>query len=311
MKTRPNVEDCYEFFHLYWERCMGEDASDFTEGLYDGRGSDSKTLEAAQRDQRAYLLDQAQVREGTRILEVGCGLGSLLEDIRERGADGIGLTPSPPQAQRCADKGLVVRNIPWQAAGSEFEGKFDAVIVNGSLEHFVSREEAERGEQEAIYRRFFDRCAAWLDRSSSVKRTVLAFISFNRIPDPRVVAKPTRELPHLSDDFHYRLIERLYRGWYPQGKEQLLRCASERFELLDIREATRDYYLTSLEWSRRARKKSLLALPRALPGLVRWWRSDPDFPDLVRSFYYGSWSWQFTGDDPPCSLNRATFQLRA
>ena len=146
MKTEPNPEDCYAFFDLYWERCMGTDAPDYTEGIYGNGGQDSKPLSTAQHDQRAYMLDQARVGRGTRVLEVGCGLGSLLEDARDRGANAIGLAPSPPQARRCTEKGLTVRNLSWQQVGDDLDGKFDVVIANGSLEHYVSREEAEAGQ---------------------------------------------------------------------------------------------------------------------------------------------------------------------
>jgi cyclopropane fatty-acyl-phospholipid synthase-like methyltransferase len=309
MTTKLNPDDCYGFFDLYWERCMGSDAPDFTEGLY-GDGPESKPLSVAQHDQRAYMLDQARVGPGTRVLEVGCGLGSLLEDARDRGAKAIGLAPSPPHARRCTEKGLTVRNVPWQEVGDDLDGAFDVVIVNGSLEHYVSRAEAEAGRQEAVYSRFFERCAAWLDPSSPIRRTVVAFISFARNPDPRTAALPTKQLRFGSDEFHYRLLDRMFRGWYPYGKEQVLRCAAPFFDVLQTQDGTRDYYVTSLEWSRRARR-GLLRMPTVLPGLVRWWRSDPDFADRVRCMLYGSWTWQFAGDDPPCRLSRVTLALRS
>jgi cyclopropane fatty-acyl-phospholipid synthase-like methyltransferase len=300
----------YEFFDLYWERCMGARASDFTEGLYgDGDGA-SKLLHVAQQDQRAYVLDQGRVGRGTRMLEVGCGLGSLLEDAGKRGARAVGLAPSPPHARRCSAKGLTVRNLSWQQVGHELDGEFDVVIANGSLEHYVSRSDAEQGRQEAIYRQFFEQCAAWLDRTSTIKRTVLTFISFARTPDPRAVTVPTRRLPVGSDAFHFRLLERMYRGWYPDGREQVLRCAAPRFDVVEVQDGTRDYYLTSLVWSRLARR-GLVRMPGFVPRLIRWWRCDPDLGDRIRCLLYGSWAWQFAGADPPCRLNRVTLELRA
>jgi cyclopropane fatty-acyl-phospholipid synthase-like methyltransferase len=306
----PDPQDVYEFFDLYWERCMGTGASDFTEGLYGDGGPASKPLDVAQRDQRAYLLDQGCVGRGTRLLEVGCGLGSLLQDARARGASAVGLAPSRPQARRCAAKGLTVHNLAWQEVGSDLDGRFDVVIANGSLEHYVSRVEAEQGRQEAIYRHFFERCAAWLESRSAIRRVVLTYISFARTPDPREVAIPTRRLRVGSDEFHYRLLERMYRGWYPDGRDQVLRCAAPRFAVVEMQDGTRDYYLTSLVWSRLARR-GLLRMPGIVARLVRWWRLDPDFGDRMRCLLYGSWAWQFAGDDPPCRLNRVTLELRA
>lgn len=41
------------------------------------------------------LLDRADVGSGTRVLDVGCGSGDALLVARERGADAVGVDPSP------------------------------------------------------------------------------------------------------------------------------------------------------------------------------------------------------------------------
>lgn len=41
------------------------------------------------------LLDRADVGTGTRVLDVGCGAGDALMLARERGADAVGVDPSP------------------------------------------------------------------------------------------------------------------------------------------------------------------------------------------------------------------------
>jgi arsenite methyltransferase len=43
----------------------------------------------------ARLLDRAGVGSGTRVLDVGCGAGHALTVARERGADAVGIDPSP------------------------------------------------------------------------------------------------------------------------------------------------------------------------------------------------------------------------
>lgn len=302
--------DVYGFFDIWWAECVGLDALDYTEGLYHGGDHRSRSLEDAQRDQRAWVLDQARVGPGSRLFEVGCGNGSLLEDAEARGARAVGITPNPNQVRLCRSRGLDVRQRTWQEVGSEHDDDFDAVVANGSLEHFVSLDEARWGLQERIYERFFDLCASLLDRTSRSGRVVLTFIAFRRIPDPDEVDKPSRELPFKSDAYHYRLLERTYRGWYPSGGEQVHRAAEPHFDLIEEEEGTHDYLMTTREWARRTRRLLLRRLPVVLPGLVRWLRDDPDAMERVRCFLHGSWGWQFEGDDPPCSLVRATYRLR-
>ena len=46
-------------------------------------------------DATADLLDRADVGPGTRVLDVGCGAGEALPVARDRGADAVGVDPSP------------------------------------------------------------------------------------------------------------------------------------------------------------------------------------------------------------------------
>jgi len=60
----------------------------------------------------ARLLDRADVEAGTRLLDVGCGGGDALMAARERGADALGVDPSPgaDQAVRGDATALPVRD---------------------------------------------------------------------------------------------------------------------------------------------------------------------------------------------------------
>jgi SAM-dependent methyltransferase len=49
-------------------------------------------------DATAALLDRADVGPGTRVLDVGCGAGEALAVARDRGADAVGVDPSPDAA---------------------------------------------------------------------------------------------------------------------------------------------------------------------------------------------------------------------
>ena len=86
--SRPEkrVTTCYAAFDAFFPR-FG--LFDMTEGIYDGPDT---TYERAQANQHDYLLDQARCGPGSRLLDLGCGYGTLLERARRRGVDGVGIT---------------------------------------------------------------------------------------------------------------------------------------------------------------------------------------------------------------------------
>lgn len=57
---------------------------------------------------RALLVEQAAIRPGQRVLDVGCGTGSLLVQLKRRYADveAVGLDPDPRALARARRKGL-------------------------------------------------------------------------------------------------------------------------------------------------------------------------------------------------------------
>ena len=77
---------------------------DFTEGIY--RGDPKTPYDQAQRNQAEHLLDLALCHEGSRLLDIGCGYGRVLETACRRGAVALGITISPVQAEYCRARGL-------------------------------------------------------------------------------------------------------------------------------------------------------------------------------------------------------------
>ena len=60
-------------------------------------GSDSDSLEEAQRRKVDLLLDRLDLKPGQRLLEIGCGWGNLAIQAAQRGVDVVGLTLSTEQ----------------------------------------------------------------------------------------------------------------------------------------------------------------------------------------------------------------------
>jgi len=88
-------------------------------------------LEAAQRRKIALLLDRLELRQGQRLLEIGCGWGSLAIEAANRGAVVVGLTLSEQQKAwadaRVAEAGLADRIEIRLQDYREIAEQFDAV----------------------------------------------------------------------------------------------------------------------------------------------------------------------------------------
>ncbi len=85
------------------------------------------------------VVDLLAPKAGERILDLGCGEGTLAERIAATGASVTGIDQSPEQIAAAAARGLDVRVM--DAASMDFDGEFDAVFSNAAL-HWVRPPEA-------------------------------------------------------------------------------------------------------------------------------------------------------------------------
>jgi cyclopropane fatty-acyl-phospholipid synthase-like methyltransferase len=301
-KTTAN---CYEFFDRVFRQAG---VLDYTEGFYDGDPTIS--YHQAQQRQIRHLLDEVKCCKGSRIFDVGCGNGTLLDEVARRGGAGVGITISPPQRTFCAQRGLDVRQLDYRNIGARWNGRFDAVAANGSIEHFVLPADALQGRADAIYREFFAICHRLIDPKSVSRRLVTTTIHFGNVcVDPRDAMKSPWTFPLFSDRFHFALLVRGYGGYYP-SPGQLQRCAAPYFTLVRERDATHDYYLTSEQWLKHGK--------RSLASIKQWRRLLPFIAThpryAVRMLFTlliaQSWNWQFRGANPPMKHLWQTWECR-
>ncbi|MGW4777757.1 class I SAM-dependent methyltransferase [Streptomyces filamentosus] len=99
------------------------------------------TLEEAQRHKLDLVARKLALKEGDRLLDVGCGWGSMaLHAAREYGARVVGITLSREQAafarKRIAEEGLTDRiEIRVQDYRDVTDGPFDVISSIGMAEH--------------------------------------------------------------------------------------------------------------------------------------------------------------------------------
>ncbi|HKD35282.1 MAG TPA: class I SAM-dependent methyltransferase, partial [Pirellulales bacterium] len=267
-RAEPAVVDCYALFDKFFPTCG---LLDYSEGMY--FGDPAMPLETAQLNQIRYVLDEINCRAGARILEIGCGNGTLLDEVRRRGAEGVGITISPEQVALCRRRGLDVELVNYRSLGVEWTRRFDAVVANGPIEHFVQPRDAAAGRADLIYRQMFRIFHRVIDPDSPIRRFINTTIHFARTPQPSALMVSPRNHPRGSDNWHWSWLERSFGGFYPTDG-QFERCAAGRFALAKQVDGTEDYRFTSEEWLRRMKealhsRQGLKILARALPFALR------------------------------------------
>jgi SAM-dependent methyltransferase len=91
-------------------------------------------------------LDLLDARSGERILDVGCGEGSLTRKIAERGASVLGIDNSPDMIEAARANGIDA--LTMDVADMPFSAEFDAAFSNAALHWVLNKEQAAR----AIFR---------------------------------------------------------------------------------------------------------------------------------------------------------------
>lgn len=269
MASQREIQRTYDFMDRIIRLSLGE-CPDITCALYDG--DYSLTLEQAQRAKHAYVLKALNLRPGMRMLDVGCGWGPMLRAARDAGIHSVGITLSAKQSAACRRQGLEAHVKDWRTLSPGELGAFDAVVSIGAFEHFCSPEELMRGEQDAIYRRFFGLCRRLLPARGRLYLQTMVW-GRNAVPHEAFSLKA----PKYSDEYLLALLEKLYPGsWLPDGAEQIVRDA-DGFRPVSANSGRRDYIATMNEWGRRNMRRRALRNPALLLRLSTRYAVSRDF----------------------------------
>ncbi len=136
----------YDLSNAFYRQVLGPSMT-YSCGVWtrSGEGLPEMGLDAAQDAKHELVCRKLGLRAGMRLLDVGCGWGSLLvHAARHHGVEGVGVTISREQLdlarRRIADAGLADRlEIRQQDYRDITDGPFDAISSIGMVEH-VGRE---------------------------------------------------------------------------------------------------------------------------------------------------------------------------
>ncbi len=208
-------------------------------------------LEAAQVAKLDWHATSARADGAARILDIGCGWGSMMHHLRDRRGVGhvTGLTLSADQAAAVGTaEGLEVRLEDWRDHAPT--APYDAIVSIGALEHFA-RQDLTTPQRRAVYRDFFERCASWLPPGGRLSLQTIAYEDFD--PERGAVSSfftdeifPESSLPHLAD---------------------VVEAAEPSFRVLALRSDATHYEATLRLWQRRLeanRDEALRLVDRAV-----------------------------------------------
>ena len=301
--TPKTVITCYDLLNV----ALAGGISDFTDGKYFGKSDIS--YEEAQVNQAQYLLNEAHCTNNSKLLDIGCGNGRILETAKTMGAEVLGITISEPQVTYCIKKGLNVLLMNYKNIPKSWNNRFDCIIANGSVEHFVQVKDALEGKQDEIYREMFEICNRILKPKG---RFVTTIMHDNSNLDPAEIIKGSSVFPRGSSNFHFaRVLLEDFGGWYPK-RGQLEKSAEGLFKLEKSEEGKEDYHLTSEAWLK-AIQENVKTNPRVwlaiITKVLKHGRRAISMLDTLAVAQ--SWMWQFRQDSSgktPTMLYRDTWQ---
>ena len=183
--TSQTVINCYDFL----DALTSCGITDFTDGKY--YGNPKLPYLEAQENQAEWLLDQINCQKGSRILDIGCGNGRILQTAEDRGAEAVGITISDNQVIRCLDQGLDARTLNYRNIPAYWDDSFDGIIANGSIEHFVQVQDAIECNQNGIHEEMFGICYRVLRPKGRFATTIIHFNDGFEL-DPNEIIKGTR-----------------------------------------------------------------------------------------------------------------------
>src|SRR5436190_415165 len=189
MADRTDLEFTYSLIDRIFRLSLGE-LADFSGAKYDG--DFSLPLELAQRRKHEYVSEQIGIGPGRRILDLGCGWGPLLDFVRRRGGEGVGVTLSSAQAAACRRHGLDVHVVDARQVTPDTFGPFDAEASLGAFEHFCSPEDYRAGRQDEVYREPFGRIASVLPERGRLYLQTMVF-GRNMIPAEQISIDAPRD----------------------------------------------------------------------------------------------------------------------
>ena len=102
--------------------------------------NDTKTLEEAQKNKINHIVKKLDIKQGQKVLEVGCGWGGMAFEIaKQKGCEVLGISLSKNQIKYCKNKAKELgldNQVNFELADyREIQGQYDRIYSVGMFEH--------------------------------------------------------------------------------------------------------------------------------------------------------------------------------
>lgn len=237
MATQADIEAHYDVDNDFFALFLDKGYRAYTCAVWDN----AKTLEEAQVDKFKRLCRYANVQDGYKVLDVGCGWGGLMSFMADEypNAQIHGLTLSTKQVEHIngtKNKNVSAELLSWEHYPVPAQ-KFDSVICVGGMEHFATQEDSVSGRQRDIYKKFFDWCLS--------VSTPNAQVGIHTI----VITRPPNNITELKDSKY--LQEKVFPGSALACISDIQSAVVDKYEISAVSRIGMDYVRTLAEWKMR------------------------------------------------------------
>ena len=140
-KSRKNVEHHYDIGGEKGEKLydifLDKKHRQYSCGYWK---NNTKTLEEAQQNKIDHIIKKLDIKDGSKVLDVGCGWGGMaLELARQKGCEVTGISLSKNQINYCKKKAKELgldNQVSFELADyREIKGEYDRIYSVGMFEH--------------------------------------------------------------------------------------------------------------------------------------------------------------------------------
>lgn len=222
---------------------------------------------------------------GMKAYEIGPGWGPFSNYCRERGVHVVSVSPAEKKYEYLKGLGHEVHHGIWQEFTPD-SGPFDAIIAMGSPEHCVSPADYEAGEQDNIYRTFFDYCYPLLKPGGRIGGQMMTF-NGRELDTSKLHVKEEGEDDETQMYYHLGLLTYRYPdAWLPRDFKHFFSCAKNgQYEVVNVVDGREQYIWTMKSWESGFWKISPLKKWFVVAGLIIKSFFDTDFGYWRKAFF--------------------------